>query len=431
VVQARCYEAERSLFLQPVAEAVRAAALALPPRRVAAAAGDAAGTLAELVPDLRGLLDLPAYERAPAELQRRRSFEAVAAFVRGLAAQQPLLLAVDDLHLAGASTLELLHFLLRRLHGDRVLVLAGVRAKEGVEALAALAGAGPVLELGPLPAAAVAELAHRFGVADLAGPVLERARGHTLFTVESLRAAAEGSRDRAAVPVSLRDAVQTRARRAGPEVETLLRAAVVVGAAFDLEVVAGLLDLPVEDAAARAERALAARLLVEDDTGAGYRFANDLVREVLYATSPRPTRVTRHRRLAGMLADHPEAAAGHAAAGQAGDPSLEASARLDRGRVLVALGDYPAAFADQERALELAVEHGQDRLEAAALEQLGWTAYYDRDQQAASALSPRARELAERAVAAPGPGRRRCCWPRACATPRATWPGPGRPSTPS
>jgi DNA-binding SARP family transcriptional activator len=442
VVQARCYEAERSLFLQPVAEAVRAAALALPPGRVAAAAGDAAGTLAELVPDLRRLLDLPGYERAPAELQRRRSFEAVAAFVRGLAAQQPLLLAVDDLHLAGASTLELLHFLRRRLHGDRVLVLAGVRAEEGAEALAALAGAGPVLELGPLPAAAVAELARRFGVADLAGPVLERARGHTLFTVESLRAAAEGGRDRAAVPASLRDAVQTRARRAGPEVETLLRAAVVVGAAFDLEVVAGLLDLPVEDAAARAERALAARLLVEDDTGAGYRFANDLVREVLYATSPRPTRVTRHRRLAGMLADRPEAAAGHAAAAgdwaaaarawmaaaanavgsyanrdaerllgqavaaaaQAGDPTLEASARLDRGRVLVALGDYPAAFADQERALELAVEHGQDRLEAAALEQLGWTAYYDRDHQAASALSPQARELAERAVAAPRAG---------------------------
>ena len=123
-------------------------------------------------------------------------------------------------------------------------------------------------------------------------------------------------------------------------------------------------------------------------------FANDLVREVLYATSPRPTRVTRHRRLAGMLADRPEAAAGHAAAAgdwpaaatgldggrranaagsyanrdaerllgqavaaaaRAGDPSLEAGARLDRGRVLVALGDYPGAFADQERALELAV----------------------------------------------------------------------------
>ena len=152
VVQARCYEAERSLFLQPVAEAVRAAAMTLPPGRVGAAAGDAAATLAELVPDLRKLLDLPAYERAPAELQRRRTFEAVAAFVRGLASQQPLLLVVDDLHQAGASTLELLHFLLRRLAGDRVLVVATVRAEEGAEVFDALAGTARVLELGPLPA---------------------------------------------------------------------------------------------------------------------------------------------------------------------------------------------------------------------------------------------------------------------------------------
>ncbi|HEU4896285.1 MAG TPA: AAA family ATPase [Actinomycetota bacterium] len=419
-VQAQCYEAERSLFLQPVAEAVRAVALALPPDRLAVAAGDSAGTLAELVPELRRLLDLEGYERAPAELERRRSFEAVTAFVRGLAAGRPLLLVLDDLHLAGASTLELLHFLLRRLAGDRVLVLAAVRAEEGAETLAALADVGRMLELGPLPAAAVAELARRFGVADLAGPVQERTRGHTLFAVESLRAAAEGGRDRAAVPASLRDAVSTRVARAGPEVEALLRAAVVVGATFDLEVVAALLGQPVEAAAVVAERALAARLLVEDPSGSGYAFANDLVREVLYQTSPRPTRIARHRRLASLLADRPEAAAGHAAAAgdwpaaagawmaaaataagafanrdaerllgqavaaaaEAGGPALEASARLARGRVLVALGDYPGAFADQQRALELAATSGDDRLEAEALEQLGWTVYYHRDSAA-------------------------------------------------
>jgi tetratricopeptide (TPR) repeat protein len=262
--------------------------------------------------------------------------------------------------------------------------------------------------------------------------------------------------------------VQTRARPAGPEVETLLRAATVVGAAFDLEVVAGLLELPVDVCARRAGQAMAARLLVEDEAGAGYRFTNDLVREVLYRTSPRPTRVTRHRRLAAMLADRPEAAAGHAAAAgdwataarawmaaaaeaarayanrdaerlldqavaaatEAGDPALEAAARLDRGQALVALGDYPAAFADQEQALRLATAHGLDRLEAAALEQLGWTAYYSRDHQAASELTPRPASWPSGRWPPPGPPRRRCCWPPACATPKGTWPGPGRPSTP-
>jgi tetratricopeptide (TPR) repeat protein len=89
-----------------------------------------------------------------------------------------------------------------------------------------------------------------------------------------------------------------------------------------------------------------------------------------------------------------------AAAARAGDPALEAAARLERGRVLAALGDYPGAHADQERALQLATANGLGALEAAALEQLGWTAYYDRDQRAGSELSPQARELAERAVAA-------------------------------
>ena len=244
VVQARCYEAERSLF-QPVAEAVRAAALALPPGRVAAAAGDAAGTLAELVPDLRRLLDLPGYEQAPAALQRRQSFEAVAAFVRGLAAQQPLLLAVDDLHLASASTQELLHFLRRRLHGDRVLVLAGVRAEEGAEALAVLAGAGPVLELGPLPAAAVAELAAASAWPTWPGRCWSGPGPRPVHRGD-LRAAAEEGPRPGRSPGVARDAVQTRARRAGPEVETCWGGGGGRGRAGTLEVMAGLLDLPVE-----------------------------------------------------------------------------------------------------------------------------------------------------------------------------------------
>jgi DNA-binding SARP family transcriptional activator/tetratricopeptide (TPR) repeat protein len=440
VAWTRCYEAERSLFLQPLTEAVRTAVLALPPARLGVAAGDGAGTLAELVPEVRRLLDPPPYQRAPAELERRRSFEAVTGFFRGLAAQQPVLLVVDDLHQAGTSTLELLHFLARRLDHDRLLLLATVRAEEGAEALAALADVARVLELGPLPPPAVAELARRLGVAGLAVPVLERTRGHTLFAVEALRAAAEGAGDAAVVPATLREAVLARVRRAGREVETLVRAAVVVGAAFDLEVVADLLGVHLEEATGRAERALAARLLLESETGAAYEFANDLVREVLYETTPRPSRVARHRRLAVLLAGRPEAAAGHAAAAgdwasaatrwlqaagqaarayanrdaerllgeavtaaeRAADPDLEARARLERGRVRLALGDYPAAFADQETALRLAREAGQDGLEAVALEQLGWTAYYARDSQAASELPMQPMELAERAAAARG-----------------------------
>ena len=52
-------------------------------------------------------------------------------------------------------------------------------------------------------------------------------------------------------------------------------------------------------------------------------------------------------------------------------------------------------------ALELARALGHPRLEARALERLGWAAYYARDTDAASEFAARASELAEEAAAAP------------------------------
>ena len=49
--------------------------------------------------------------------------------------------------------------------------------------------------------------------------------------------------------------------------------------------------------------AAGARLLVV--AGGAYEFANDLVQEVLYATTPEPTRMQYHRAAADLLADRP------------------------------------------------------------------------------------------------------------------------------
>ena len=65
----------------------------------------------------------------------------------------------------------------------------------------------------------------------------------------------------------------------------MLRAGAVLGASFTPTVVARLLDLPVPTVLTRGEEALAARLLVA--SGRDYEFANDLIQEVLYATTPR------------------------------------------------------------------------------------------------------------------------------------------------
>src|SRR5262249_3366662 len=159
---------------------------------------------------------------------------------------------------------------------------------------------------------AVAQLARAAGQDELAGRILERTRGHTLFVVEVLRALASGEQG---VPESLRTAVQARVHRAGPPVETLLRAAAVLGSTVDPLTLAAMLDLVPAAALEQCEAALGARLLVV--SGRDYEFANDLIRDVLYASTPEPTRLAYHRRAADLLTGQPESLARHAAA--AGD----------------------------------------------------------------------------------------------------------------
>src|SRR5439155_23810980 len=133
VLEARCYEQERSLFLQPTLEALRSALVARPPDVVREIVGDRAGTLSSLLPDVRQILRPIGYQPAPPEIERRRSFEAITAIVRQLAQRQPVLILLDDLHNAGASSLELLHFLFRRSSQDRILIVGTVRIEAGAE----------------------------------------------------------------------------------------------------------------------------------------------------------------------------------------------------------------------------------------------------------------------------------------------------------
>ena len=407
VVSVRCFEAERSLLLQPWAEAIRAVIVGTNPEIVRLAASEDAATLADLVPEVGRILRPRPQERGSQELERRRMFEAVVAFFRALARDRPLLILFDDLHNAGSSTLELLHLAVRRLPPGRILVLATVRSDEGEDAFEALSDVATIMDLGPLADEDVSALASAMGSPLQAERIRALTGGHPLFVVEALRALAEGAGDDRPVPESLRAAVLARVRRLGPEVDELLRAAATFGSVFDPMLVSRLIDLPIEEVTARADRALRARLLVEAD--ALYGFANDLIREVIYQTTPMPARVSRHRRAAEMMADRPEAAGEHAlaagdlaaaaqgflAAGELAarryanrdasdlfdramdavivtdDRALEAGVRLARGRVRESLRDLDGAFEDYTEAIHLARLTGHREVELAAHRELG------------------------------------------------------------
>ncbi|MCX6464188.1 MAG: AAA family ATPase, partial [Pseudonocardiales bacterium] len=307
VLEARCHAAERSLLLQPVLDALAPVLRTVPPEEARRLAGAGAPVLAGLLPELAAVLGAPGPDRGTAELERRRTADAVRGLLRALAATRPVLLLLDDLHNAGIATVELLHYLAARPGGDRLLVLATVRAEEGAAAVAALADVATTVPVGPLAPDAVALLAARAGVPRHAEDVLRRTRGHTLFVVESLRGLAAGA---PGVPGSLQAAVLARVHRLGPGVERVLRAAAVLGASVAPESVAALLGAPVPEVLGPLDDAAAARLL--GPAGTDYEFANDLVHEVLYATTPAPVRRSHHLRAADLLAARPEARAGHA-----------------------------------------------------------------------------------------------------------------------
>ena len=197
----------------------------------------------------------------------------------------------------------------------------------------------------------------------------------------------------------------------------------MLGPSVSPDVVAGLLGVPPHEAARRCERAAATRLLVP--AGRTYEFANDLVQEVLYATTPAPTRAVHHRRAADLLVALPEAVGRHAAAVEdwpraarawllAGertrrrsaadavallDRALDAARRGDEpelvGRVLIARGRarealerYADALDDHRAALAAAREAGDRRLEMVALRELGGDAVVGAGSPVAECVPP-------------------------------------------
>ena len=312
LLHARCYEAERSLFLQPVLEAVAPAVSRMPAGVLRGLLGEHADAAAAVLPEAAALLGPPPPWRGSPDLERRRFFQAMSALLSGMAARTPVLFFVDDLQYAGQSTVEFLHYLARHVHDCRLLAVVTVRAEHAAEIGSVLDPVAARVEVGPLSAAAVGQLAHAAGQGGLASSIVQRTRGHTLFVVEVLRAIAGGDPD---VPESLRSAVQARVRQTGAAADALLRAASVLGSSVDPLVLGDLLGLPPVNVLELCEQALEARLLVV--SGRDYEFANDLIREVMYATTAEPARLALHRRAADLLTGQPESLARHAAA--AGD----------------------------------------------------------------------------------------------------------------
>ena len=386
VLRTRCYETERSLFLQPIVEAIAPVVASASASMLRQLLGEHATAAAGLLPEVAAILGPPPPGRGSMEMERRRAFEAVRAFLRGLAEHNPVLVLVDDLQYAGQSTVELIHFLGRQPPAPgcswwppsarRTTRRSAPRSRRWPAG--SRWGRSARMRSASSPA--------RPG--KVSWPTASWSRP-AATPCSSSRCCARLTSGDAGVPESLRTAVQARVRRAGPPVEALLRAAAVLGATVDPLTLGVMLDLVPATALELCEAALAARLLVV--SGRDYEFANDLIREVLYASTPEPTRLAHHRRAADLLTGQPESLARHAAA--AGDWLRAARAWLRAGED--AMGRFAAsdAAALATQALEAGGRVADAEVSARALVLRG--------------RASRGRRCPRRRARRPDPGRRR------------------------
>ena len=290
------------------------------------------GVLPEVVPELpapqrRALEAVLALADAEGQVEQRLVAFALLGAVRRLAAEAPVLLAVDDLQWLDGPSAAVLRYALPRLASEPVAALMTVRgaAPAWVTRLDGLLE----LELRPLTVGALHELLRTRFDAAFPRPVLlriwETSGGNPFFALELARAFLRRGAPiepgaELPVPANLEQLLHERLDTLSP---AAIEACRVVAAAAEPTV--GLVELLVEEGAAGIQDALQARVLELD--GERVRLTHPLLASAISARTVGEAKRSLHERL-GALASDPEERARHLALAAAG-PSGRVAAALD------------------------------------------------------------------------------------------------------
>jgi DNA-binding CsgD family transcriptional regulator len=296
-------------------------------RRVLGAAGS---SLAEILPEIAQRLPQCAALPAIADpMQARfRLFDAMSGFWQRAAAEQPLLLILDNLHWADASSLRLLEFLAPDLASSPVLTVITYRDAElsrqhplsGTLGELARQHGFERLRLGGLSRDETARMMGLVGGGTVAPSLVDaihaQTEGNPLFVAEMTRLLIQegvlGAEQRGAppprgnlphrIPEGIKEVIGRRLNRLSPRTNQVLTCAAMIGRAFDAGLLLRLMEELDEDACAGAlEEALQAHVIECLPEAGHYRFAHALFRETLYEEIGPPRRSRLHLQVTRAL----------------------------------------------------------------------------------------------------------------------------------
>ena len=301
--------------------ALREFALNDDPAMLAADLGSGAGDVADIVPELRDRLHIPpSAQGTEAGAARFQLYDSVSRFLLACARRQPIVLLIDNAHLADRSSLQLLQYYCRQIARSPTLVLLSYRPGEVTaehplrESLTQCSRAARFeeIELGGLDRAETADLMRAIAGSHVPGAVVdavcERGDGNPLFVSQVTASLARrlGTVSGAVtdvaieVPANLSEAINVRLSGLDTETREVLQTAAILGRDFDSGLLATL--------AGRRPYALLAKLGEAVNAGVltplgphRFRFVHALFREVLYGAQPLAQRVELHRAAAQRI----------------------------------------------------------------------------------------------------------------------------------
>jgi DNA-binding CsgD family transcriptional regulator/tetratricopeptide (TPR) repeat protein len=285
--------------------------------------------LARLLPDLETRVGgLRGARSADADTERHRLHAAVTTLLVGLSSESPLLLVLEDLHWADASTLQLVRHLVRSGTEARLLLVATYRDAEA-DVPAELADAlvdvyrteGVIrLRLGGLSTDEIAEFVRLTTSVEptpgLTTAVAELTGGNAFLVTELWRdLVASGAIEVGAhavrlarpaaelgAPTTVREVVSQRRSRLSPDSNELLALAAVAGAEFELDTVRRAADMTEASLLDAVDEAVRSGLLLEaPGRRLAYRFVHELVRRAVTDRLPAPRKAEIHLRVAEAL----------------------------------------------------------------------------------------------------------------------------------
>ena len=272
--------------------------------------------IGDLVPEIAFRLDHDRVAGAAKKITDRRFilFEAISTVLSDAATVNPLLLVIDDLHWADASSLSLLEFLAKQVGPVQIMIFGAYRDVEVTRTSPLMATLGELSysdrvrreRMIGLDFRETEQLAERTAGFSLPSSVSEaifhQTDGNPLFVKEVAQVFAEEQRRATGrvitvdVPDGIREAIGRRLDRLSDSCNDFLTSAAVAGRDFDAGLVACVMGSSLNDALPDVDSAVQAGFLEKrTDELTKYRFTHAVIRETLYDELPTLERITLHR----------------------------------------------------------------------------------------------------------------------------------------